>query len=259
MRVATSARRAYTAPGMRTLLGCLAAGVLLSASFATPAACREFDMAPPAAWVRLSPSAPSQASTGIPEGGILLERVEYQSNLALAVPQFYVDVRTRVVNEEGLEQAAQVTVSYDPSYQRLTLHDLHIERNGRSIPALDASRVRVLQRETRLEDQVFDGQQTLLLTLDDVRVGDLVVFRYTRAGTNPALAGRPAAFVYTSSSCSSRSLIASRSPSNQRWPRRPRFSTRRLLPYAAANGHATVLVITTSISTPISRGASRRA
>ena len=46
------------------------------------------------------------------------------------------------------------------------------------------------RREARLEQQVLDGAETLLLVLSDVRVGDAVELAYSIEGENPIFEGR---------------------------------------------------------------------
>jgi len=97
----------------------------------------------------------------------------------------------RVVDETaGLATAAQIELEFDPSYQTLALHHLKVVRAGKAIDKLDRDRIRVLQRETQLERQMYDGRVTLSVVLDDVRVGDEVDFAYTTRGANPVFDGK---------------------------------------------------------------------
>ena len=173
---------------------CLLFGLLVLA-FPAHAAGRAFEVAPPASWVNPAPVIPDRPSTGRAAGGIHYELVELQKNLALTPPEFFLRARMRVLNEEGLDEASQKTIEFEPSFEKLTIHDVHIERGGALIPALRADRVRVLRRELGLEYQVFSGIETAVITLEDVRVGDVIEYSYTLAGVNPALAGHPDAFV----------------------------------------------------------------
>jgi len=168
----------------------LAAG-LLSAAASTAAAASGIVTGPPGAWVRPVPPASAPASAELAEGGVLLELVDLQVNLALSPPQYFTRVRLRVLNEAGLSEASLQAFDFDPSFESLAIHDVHIERSGGTIAAFDPGRVRVIRRETELERQVFDGSHTAVVTLDDVRVGDVVECSYSRTGVNPALARNP--------------------------------------------------------------------
>lgn len=101
----------------------------------------------------------------------------------------------RVVNAPaGLGPAAQFEISFDPSYQVLIMHKVGLWRGGRYIDKLDRKKVQLLRRETSLEYQIYDGQVTASVVLDDVRVGDRVDYSYTVRGSNPVFDGK---FVHT--------------------------------------------------------------
>jgi lipoprotein NlpI/transglutaminase-like putative cysteine protease len=112
----------------------------------------------------------------------------------------------RVVNDaSGLGIAAQIELEFDPSYQTFALHHLTLVRDGKTINKLDRKRIQLLQRETQLERQMYDGRVTLSVVLDDVRAGDQIDFAYTVRGANPVFDGR---FAYTTWMTSSRGPTA---------------------------------------------------
>jgi lipoprotein NlpI/transglutaminase-like putative cysteine protease len=94
----------------------------------------------------------------------------------------------------GLEAASQIEMQFDPAYQQLVVHSIDVVRGGKRSSRLDPARVRLLQRETQLERQMYEGRQTFSLVLDDVRVGDEIDIVYTLKGSNPVFGGR---FVHT--------------------------------------------------------------
>lgn len=90
----------------------------------------------------------------------------------------------------GLQQAAQIELEFDPSYQVFVWHHLDVVRDGKRLNRLDRKRIQVLQRETQLERRVVDGRATVAVTLDDVRVGDEVDYAFSIRGRNPVFNGR---------------------------------------------------------------------
>ncbi len=78
---------------------------------------------------------------------------------------------------------------YDPTYQQISLNSLVIYRDGQAINKLDTVKISLLQRESRLEEQLYDGYLTINILIDDIRVGDVVECSYTRTGTNPVYKG----------------------------------------------------------------------
>lgn len=100
-----------------------------------------------------------------------------------------------VRDASGLGNASQWQASFDPSYQTMTLHHVDVLREGRRQARLPAQRIEVLQRESQLEQSIYDGRLTVSIVLDDIRVGDEIDIAFTISGANPVFEGR---FVQTS-------------------------------------------------------------
>ncbi|WP_431049568.1 DUF3857 domain-containing transglutaminase family protein [Roseateles sp. L2-2] len=96
----------------------------------------------------------------------------------------------RVRTTKGLDHAGQVDIEWDPTYQRLQLHQIRVLRDGRWLPWRDRVSARTLDREPEAEQRIYDGRKTLLLQLDDIRVGDVLEYAYTVNGWNPVYAGK---------------------------------------------------------------------
>ena len=142
----------------------------------------DFDAAPPA----------DQAS-----GGVYYLLLDDQVRVADGGPDVYSRYVLKVLDDEGIQQAAQFAVDFDPSYQRLTLHEVRVRRGGAYHDRLRPENVSVLRRETDLEQQIYDGRKTANVILDEVRVGDVVEYSYTVSGANPIFDGRYAHGFYT--------------------------------------------------------------
>lgn len=96
----------------------------------------------------------------------------------------------RIRTAEGLASASQLTLDWDPSYQRLTIHTITIRRDGQTLSRLRPDRIQVLRRETGLEDRLYDGTLSASIVIDDLRVGDVLDYSFTRAGSSPVLQGK---------------------------------------------------------------------
>jgi lipoprotein NlpI/transglutaminase-like putative cysteine protease len=106
----------------------------------------------------------------------------------------------RVPNDTaGLSSASQIELDFDPAYQTVALHHLEVIRGGQRTSRLSRQKVQLLQRETQLERQMYDGRVTLSMVLDDVRVGDQIDFSYSIRGANPVFDGKVAATEWMSS------------------------------------------------------------
>jgi len=90
----------------------------------------------------------------------------------------------------SLTTVGSISIVFDPSYEELTFHKIDIIRGGKKINALDTSKIKLIQRETNLEYQIYDGNVTASLGLEDLRVGDTLDLAYSIKGNNPAFGGK---------------------------------------------------------------------
>lgn len=139
------------------------------------------------AWV-VPPRVPSDASAAAAPMHYAL--IDEQVRLDAAAASRFTRVIRVVDDAAGLAAASQIEIEFDPSFQKLALHRLQILRGQRRIEELDRKRVRLLQRETQLERQIYDGRVTASIVLDDVRAGDRIEYAFTVSGSNPVFDGR---------------------------------------------------------------------
>jgi len=103
--------------------------------------------------------------------------------------QFYRTVR-KVLSPSGVQNASELELDFDPSFETLTVHDVTIVRNGQRIDALEPDEIRVIDKEDDSDERIYDGERTALLFLKDVRPGDVIDYSWSLAGANPILHGR---------------------------------------------------------------------
>jgi lipoprotein NlpI/transglutaminase-like putative cysteine protease len=157
------------------------------AKAAEPAGAAGYTIAPPPAWVQ--PLVAQAMPPELPRAPMQFALIERQNRLeAKSVHRFHRAVR-QVNDTAGLQQAAQMEIEFDPSYQRLVLHQVDVIRGGQRVAKLDAALaakgIKLLHRETQLERQMVDGRMTASIVLDDVRVGDRIDWSYSLVGANP--------------------------------------------------------------------------
>lgn len=171
----------------RSLLKLLALAIVLAPGLhAAPA---DVAIAPPESWVCDSPTPPL---TPTPAGDIsygydylLLDR---QVNVREA--SAYEHNVYRITSEGSLQSGASMTWSFDPAYETLVLHHLRIIRDGEVRERLTKDLIKVIQQERDLDRHMLNGRLTALAVLDDIRVGDVVDYAYTKRGANPVFAGK---------------------------------------------------------------------
>lgn len=94
-----------------------------------------------------------------------------------------------ILTTSGVQNESELKVSFDPTFERLTLHYIRLIRDGRSIDALVPLEVKVIQQETGLDEQIYDETLSAIVFLRDVRAGDVIDFAYSIDGENPVLSG----------------------------------------------------------------------
>jgi len=111
----------------------------------------------------------------------------------------YRHIIRQIVSEAGIQNGAEISVEYDPTYEKLRFHQLIIRRNGQVISKLDPSRFRILQKEEDLSRFIYSGTFTAYYILEDVRKGDQIEYSYTLEGANPIFEHKYAnSFYFTS-------------------------------------------------------------
>jgi transglutaminase-like putative cysteine protease len=180
------------AMGRVALCACLWLAALIS-SFPAYAANAKPRLERPGAWVRINDV---DYSAVVPRdqvsSGLYYLLSDTQIRISNKSRDMYRRLAMLVVNERGLTSAAQFESRFDPSYQALALHSINIHRGGQRIEKLKLDAVKLLQREKELEYQIYDGAISATVTLDDVRVGDVVEYEYTVSGYNPVFKDRQA-------------------------------------------------------------------
>jgi hypothetical protein len=92
-------------------------------------------------------------------------------------------------NEAGVQDSGSRAFYFDPSYQQLILHQVQIHRGGRVLNRLDPAKLKTIQSEPGLNGHMLTGEQSAVLFIEDLRVGDVLEYSYTRRGYNPILGG----------------------------------------------------------------------
>lgn len=113
--------------------------------------------------------------------------------LRLAETQFSAESRpaalihraVQVNDATALAAIGQYTIHFVPQYQQLLLHRVHVLRGVDRQDRTADVQLRVLERESGLENGVYSGVVTAVMLLEDVQVGDTLDIAYTLLGNNP--------------------------------------------------------------------------
>lgn len=96
----------------------------------------------------------------------------------------------KVLSPSGVQNASELELDFDPSYQQLTIHEVAVVRGGVRITAFDPAGVRVIEKEEDSDRRIYDGERTALIFVKDVRAGDVIDYSWSLDGANPILNGR---------------------------------------------------------------------
>ena len=146
-------------------------------------------MQPPADWVKpaVLDLTPSKLAKDAPTAALQQDyQVRFQSNLT----EFYYEFAVKAQTPQGLPAIGSVSLSWDPSTQRLIIHKLKVIRNGKEIDYLATGPgFLTLRRETKLEAAILDGTLTATTQLEGLEVGDILDVAYTIEDADPVMSG----------------------------------------------------------------------
>lgn len=152
------------------------------AAYADPA----LHFAPAPSWVKRVPWPAEKPPTDAPTRSILADE---QVDLTAGAVGYFQEQVYAIQTQDGLS-SANITVSWDPAFDSVTVHDLKIHRGDKVIDVLGGGqKFTVLRRESNLEDATLDGVLTGSLQIEGAQVGDIVDLALTYVTHDPTLAG----------------------------------------------------------------------
>lgn len=101
----------------------------------------------------------------------------------------YNHIIRHIVNETGVQQASEVSVTYSPEYQKVVFHYINQVRDGKVITRLSPKQIRVVQEETEAGSYQYNNEKRAFVILEDVRKDDRIDFAYSIIGFNPVFGG----------------------------------------------------------------------
>lgn len=92
---------------------------------------------------------------------------------------------TKITENVGVQAGSTINISFDPSYQKLEIHEIKIIRNGNTIDKLKIADFQLIRREMNAENYIYDGSLSAILNLSDVRINDIIDYSFSIKGFNP--------------------------------------------------------------------------
>ncbi|HEY4640660.1 MAG TPA: DUF3857 and transglutaminase domain-containing protein, partial [Thermoanaerobaculia bacterium] len=163
--------------------------LLLLLLFASALHAAEVVKGPAPMWVRpVVVDAPHTPKNDI-RYGIYTLLDDHQLNVTDTVVEYRRRVE-KVLTSGGVQNASELSIDFDPSYESVVIHSIVLLRGGKTIDELPGASVRVIDKEEETQDRIYDGTRSALVILSDVRPGDIIDYAYSREGANPILGGK---------------------------------------------------------------------
>jgi transglutaminase-like putative cysteine protease len=116
--------------------------------------------------------------------------LDFEKQVSVSSQTKYCKKAIKILSEAGVENNSEVSIDFDPSYQKLFFHTLKIIRNNKSIDKLQSAKFKVVQQEKELDKHLYDGSLTAISILEDIRPGDVIEYSYSLKGFNPIFNGK---------------------------------------------------------------------
>lgn len=138
-------------------------------------------------WVKPAPP----VDTGkLGDDAPLLLVVDQQQRLSGGEVWAYMDSATRIASGQMLNQAGTVQLPWQPDDGDLIIHKVEILRGAEQLDALaKGERFTVLRREEQLEQLQMSGLLTATMTVEGLRVGDVLRVAWSTTRSDRALGG----------------------------------------------------------------------
>lgn len=117
------------------------------------------------------------------ENGFFYRLIEEQINIEQKA--HYVHIERQIVSEAGIQNGSEISIGFDPSYERLDVHEIIVWRDNKPQRRISASLFKVIADEKDLSKFIYQGTFSAYCILDDIRKGDRIEYAYTLTGRNP--------------------------------------------------------------------------
>jgi len=128
--------------------------------------------------------------------GYYMDLIDHQVNLVNATE--YMHFIRHIVNQSGVQNASEVSVTFSPEFQQVVFHKIILIRNGIPLTQLNAREIKVVQEETDASDFQYNGLKRAFFVLKDVRKDDRIEVAYSIVGFNPVFGNRYSDKIYFS-------------------------------------------------------------
>jgi len=90
-----------------------------------------------------------------------------------------------IVNESGVQEASEVSVTFSPQFQQVVFHKVAVVRNGHSVNQLISSAIKTADEESEAPSYLYNGTRRAYIILKNIQKGDQIDISYSISGFNP--------------------------------------------------------------------------
>lgn len=173
-----------------SLIALLCLLLSLTSLFADPGV----NITPSPAWVVPVKALGKPAAQKEISGGFYLAFSDYQVNLD--EQSGYTHFTRQIISESGIQNGSDITVAFDPTYEKLDFHQVTVWREGKGTSQLQLAEIKVMPLETDRQRFLYNGHYTASIILKDIRKGDRIEVAYSRKGWNPVFQGKYSDFFH---------------------------------------------------------------
>ncbi len=110
-----------------------------------------------------------------------------------SVYQHYV---IKMLSQAGIEAISQLSIDFDPTYSQVVMHQIRVHRDGEWTDRLEDARHNIVQRESELEKNLYNGDLTAIYFIEDIREGDILEYSYSIVGETPIFGSHLTDLIY---------------------------------------------------------------
>jgi hypothetical protein len=122
-------------------------------------------------------------SLGSVSNGFYIELADHQVDVASQTE--YLHTIRHIINESGVQNASEVSVSFAPEFQKVIFHTVTLWRNGQVVSQLNPAQIKVVQEETDAQDFQYNGLKRAFVIVKGVQKEDRIEYAYSVTGFNP--------------------------------------------------------------------------
>ena len=165
--------------------------LLIIAFLATPLFARDVAVRPAPPWVeKLDVDTRVAVEKRNVRWGLYDLLNDHQIRVANGEEAHYFRTVRKVLSPSGVQNASELELDFDPSFETLTIHEVAVIRNGARFIAFNPAAIRVIEKEDDSDRRIYDGERTALIFGKDVRAGDVIDYSWSVDGANPILNGK---------------------------------------------------------------------